>query len=170
MEAVKVVLDTNVVITAAINPFGSSGKVMDLFVGKEVASYTSEAILEELRFKLTSEKFLKHIESRVYALWIYRIFRASSTLVEPAEHFEVSPDPDDNKFFDVVYSAGADVLISLDKRHVLKPRDGERKFSLKGHEFLILTPVEFLEVFKDEVSGKLASSPPPKGETFGRKK
>ncbi|WP_394326664.1 putative toxin-antitoxin system toxin component, PIN family [Thermococcus piezophilus] len=35
-------------------------------------------------------------------------------LVEPAEHFEVSPDPDDNKFFDAVYSARADFLISLD--------------------------------------------------------
>lgn len=143
MEALKVVLDTNVVITAAINPFGSSGKVMDLVVGKKVLSYTSEPILEELRFKLTSEKVLKYLESRVYALWIYRIFRASSILVEPAEHFEVSPDSDDNKFFDVTYSAKADVLISLDKRHVLKLRDGERKFSLKGHEFYVLSPTKF---------------------------
>ncbi|WP_297090786.1 putative toxin-antitoxin system toxin component, PIN family [Thermococcus sp.] len=146
MEALKVVLDANVVIAAAINPFGSSGKVMDLVVGRRVLSYTSEAILEELRFKLTSEKVLKYLESRVYALWVYRIFRASSVLVEPAERFEVSPDPDDNKFFDVVYSAKADFLISLDKRHVLKLRDGKRRFSLKGHEFLILTPAEFLEV------------------------
>jgi putative PIN family toxin of toxin-antitoxin system len=148
MEALKVVIDTNVVITAAINPFGSSGKVMDLVVEKKVASYTSEAILEELRFKLTSEKVLKYIESRVYALWIYRIFRASSTLVEPVEHFEVSPDPDDNKFFDVVYSAKADVLISLDKKHVLKLRDEERTFSLKRHEFYVLTPAEFLELIE----------------------
>ena len=146
MEALKVVLDANVVIAAAINPFGSSGKVMDLVVGRRVLSYTSEAILEELRFKLTSEKVLRYLESRVYALWVYRIFRASSVLVEPAERFEVSPDPDDNKFFDVVYSAKADFLISLDKRHVLKLRDGKRRFSLKGHEFLILTPAEFLEV------------------------
>ncbi len=146
MEAFKVVLDTNVVITAAINSFGSSGKVLDMVVNGAVRSYTSEAILEELRFKLTSEKVLKYLESRVYALWIYRIFRASSVLVEPAEHFDVSPDPDDNKFFDVVYSAKADFLISLDKKHVLKLRDKERRFSLKGHEFLILTPAEFLEV------------------------
>ncbi|NJE02188.1 putative toxin-antitoxin system toxin component, PIN family [Thermococcus sp. JdF3] len=145
MEAFRVVLDTNVVITAAINPFGSSGKVMDLVVGKKVLSYTSEAILEELRFKLTSGRVLKYLESKVYALWIYRIFRASSILVEPAERFDVSPDPDDNKFFDVVYSAGADFLISLDKRHVLKLRNEERRFALNGHEFLILTPAEFLE-------------------------
>ncbi|AJC72726.1 MAG: putative toxin-antitoxin system toxin component, PIN family [Thermococcus sp.] len=129
MEAFKVVLDTNVVITAAINPFGSSGKVMDLVVGKKVLSYTSEAILEELRFKLTSEKVLRYLESRVYALWIYRIFRTSSILVELTERFEVSPDPDDNKFFDVVYSSKADFLISLDKKHVLKLRDEDRKFT-----------------------------------------
>ncbi|WP_148883393.1 putative toxin-antitoxin system toxin component, PIN family [Thermococcus aciditolerans] len=154
MEAFKVVLDTNVVITAAINPFGSSGKVMDLVVGKKVISYTSEAILEELRFKLTSEKVLKYLESKVYALWVYRIFRASSILAEPAKHFEVSPDPDDDKFFDVVYSAKADFLISLDKRHVLKLRDGKRRFSLNGHEFLILTPAEFLEVVERDKSFK----------------
>ncbi|ASJ13161.1 putative toxin-antitoxin system toxin component, PIN family [Thermococcus thioreducens] len=145
MEALKVVLDTNVVITAAINPFGSSGKVMDLVVGKKVLSYTSEPILEELRFKLTSEKVLRYLESRVYALWIYRIFRASSILVEPSEHFDISPDPDDNKFFDVAYSAKVDFLISLDKKHVLKLRDEGRKFVLNGHEFLISTPAEFLE-------------------------
>ncbi len=70
MEALKVVLDTKVVIAAAINPpFRSSGKVMDLVVRGEVLSYTSEAILEELRFKLTSEKVLRYLESRVYALW-----------------------------------------------------------------------------------------------------
>ncbi|NJE60432.1 putative toxin-antitoxin system toxin component, PIN family [Thermococcus sp. 21S7] len=146
MEALKVVLDTNVVITAAINPFGSSGKVMDLVVGKKVLSCTSEAILEELRFKLTSEKVLKYLESQVYALWVYRVFRVSSIIVDPSEHFEVSPDPDDNKLFDVVYSAKAGFLISLDKKHVLKLRDGEKRFVLNGHEFLILTPAEFLEV------------------------
>ncbi|NJF26120.1 putative toxin-antitoxin system toxin component, PIN family [Thermococcus sp. Bubb.Bath] len=148
METLKVVIDTNVIITAAINPFGSSGKVMNLVVEKKVTSYASEVILEELRFKLTSEKVLKYLESRVYALWIYRIFRASSTLVEPAKHFEVSPDPDDNKFFDAVYSSEAAVLISLDKKHVLKLRDGERRFSLNGHEFLILTPAELLELIE----------------------
>ncbi len=146
MEALKVVLDTNVVIAAAINPFGSSGKVLDTVVNRAARSYTSEAILEELRFKLTSEKVLKYLESRVYALWIYRIFRTSSVLVEPVESFEVSPDQDDNEFFNVVYSAGADLLISLDKKHVLKLRDGEKRSFLKGREFLILTPAEFLEV------------------------
>ncbi|WP_297520280.1 putative toxin-antitoxin system toxin component, PIN family [Thermococcus sp.] len=154
MEALKVVVDTNIVIAAAINPFGSSGKVLDMAVNEAIRSYTSEAILEELRFKLTSEKILRYLESRVYALWIYRIFRASSVLVEPTEHFDVSSDSDDNKFFDVVYSAKADFLISLDKKHVLKLRDGERGFSLNGHEFLILTPAEFLElVERDKNSG-----------------
>ncbi len=154
MEALKIVLDTNVVIAAAINPFGTSGKILDMVVDGVIRSYTSEPILKELRFKLMSEKVLRYLESRVYALWIYRIFRASSALVEPAERFEVSPDPDDDKFFDVVYSTRADFLISLEKRHVLKLRDEERKFSLKGHEFLILTPAEFLEVVeRDKNSG-----------------
>ncbi len=145
MEALKVVLDTNVVITAAINPFGSSGKVMDLVVRKKVASYTSEPILEELLFKLTSEKVLRYLESRVYALWVYEVFRRSSVLVNPLEHFSVSLDEDDNKFFDAVYSAKADVLISLDKRHILRLRDGRRKHRLNDHEFYILSPAEFLE-------------------------
>ncbi len=100
---------------------------MDLVVGRKLFSYTSGVILEVLRFKLTSEN------------------HASSLLVEPAERFEVSSDPDDNKFFDVVYSLKAGFLISLDKKHVLKLRDGERRFVLNGHEFLILTPAEFLE-------------------------
>lgn len=150
MEALKVVLDTKVVIAAAINPFRSSGKVMDLVVRGEVLSYTSEAILEELRFKLTSEKVLRYLESRVYALWVYRIFRASSIPVEPDGHFDLSPEPDDDRFFDAVYAAKANFLVSLDKRHVPRLRDGGRKFSLAGHEFLILTPAEFLELVGED--------------------
>ncbi len=146
MEARKVILDTNVVITAAINPFGSSGKIMDLIVEGKVVSYTSEAILKELRFKLTSEKVLRYLESRVYALWVYRVFRASSITVNPMERFDLAPDPGYNKLFNVVYSDGADFLISLDKKHVLRLRDEGRKLILNEHEFLILTPAEFLDV------------------------
>jgi len=53
---------------------------------------------------------------------------------------------------DVVYNAKADVLITYDRRHLLRIRDKEKKFKLEGHEFYILTPKEFIEFYKKKRS------------------
>ncbi|AMM53985.1 putative toxin-antitoxin system toxin component, PIN family [Pyrococcus kukulkanii] len=150
MEKIKTVIDTSVIVAGAINPFGSSGKVIDMAIRNRITSYTSSEILDELRFKLTSEKVTKFLESRIYGLWVYKVFKESSILVKPNKHFHfnVSPDLDDNKFFDVVYVAKAKFLITLDKRHMLKLRGKDKSFSLMDHKFLILTPREFLEHLK----------------------
>ena len=58
MEASKVVVDTNVIIAGAINPYGSSGKILNLVAKHAVISFTSSTLLEELEFKLYHKKVL----------------------------------------------------------------------------------------------------------------
>ncbi|WP_324735249.1 putative toxin-antitoxin system toxin component, PIN family [Thermococcus sp. SY098] len=143
----RVVIDTNVVISAAINPKGKPGKIIDMIMNGEIVSYTSQEILEELGFKLLSEKVLKYIGDASIALDLLLSFSTMSIIVEPKVHFNVSPDTDDNKFFDVVYEAKADYLISGNIRDIINLRNKDREFKLGTHKFKILTPKEFIEDF-----------------------
>lgn len=143
----RVVIDTNVVISAAINPKGKPGKIIDMIMNGEIVSYTSQEILEELGFKLLSEKVLKYIGDASIALDLLLSFSTMSIIVEPKVHFNVSPDTDDNKFFDVVYEAKADYLISGNIRDIINLRNRDREFKLGTHRFKILTPKEFIEDF-----------------------
>ncbi|USH00464.1 putative toxin-antitoxin system toxin component, PIN family [Thermococcus argininiproducens] len=140
----KVVIDTNVIISAAINPKGKPGKIIDMIMDGSVISYTSQEILEELGFKLLSERVLKYIGDASKALDLLVSFSALSILVNPKIHFNVSPDPDDNKFFNVVYEAKADYLISGNIKHIVNLRDENKEFKLGMHRFKILTPGEFI--------------------------
>lgn len=45
----------------------------------------------------------------------------------------------------------AEYLISLDKKHILKLRDDDKKFQLNDYESMMLTPAEFLEIIKLEI-------------------
>lgn len=143
----KVVIDTNVVISAAINPKGKPGKIIDMIMDGKITSYTSQEILEELGFKLLSEKVLKYIGDASTALNLLLSFSTMSVIVEPKIHFNVSPDKGDNKFFDVVYEAKADYLISGNIRNIINLRNRDKEFKLGTHRFKILTPKEFVENF-----------------------
>lgn len=143
----KVVIDTNVVISAAINPKGKPGKIIDMVMDGKIASYTSQEILEELGFKLLSEKVLKYVGDASTALNLLLSFSTMSVIVKPKIHFNVSPDADDNKFFDVVYEAKADYLISGNIRDIINLRNRNREFKFGNHKFKILKPKEFVEEF-----------------------
>jgi|Deesub1362B_J571_1020462.scaffolds.fasta_scaffold00143_54 hypothetical protein len=143
----KVVIDTNVIISAAINPKGKPGKIIDMIMNGDMTSYTSKEILDELGFKLLSEKVLKYIGDASTALSLLLSFSTVSIIVEPKIRFNLSPDPDDNKFFDVVYEAKADYLISENIRDIVNLRNKNKEFKLGTHSFKVLTPAEFLETF-----------------------
>lgn len=143
----KVVIDTNVIISAAINPKGKPGKIIDMIMNGDMTSYTSKEILDELGFKLLSEKVLKYIGDASTALNLLLSFSTVSVIVEPKIRFNLSPDPDDNKFFDVVYEAKANYLISGNIRDIVNLRNKNKEFKLGTHSFKVLTPAEFLETF-----------------------
>lgn len=143
----KVVIDTNVIISTAINPKGKPGKIIDMIMNGDMTSYTSKEILDELGFKLLSEKVLKYIGDASTALNLLLSFSTVSVIMEPKIRFNLSPDPDDNKFFDVVYEAKANYLISGNIRDIVNLRNKNKEFKLGTHSFKVLTPAEFLETF-----------------------
>ena len=116
----RLVLDTNVLVSALLSPSGAPARVLRLWEAEAFELVVSEAILAEYarvlaypriatRLKLTGES----AEELVGAL------RQFSTLVEPDESLQVvAEDPDDDKLLACALAGGAEYVVSGDE-HLL---------------------------------------------------
>jgi uncharacterized protein len=117
MLPLRLVLDTNIVISAALKPQGLQRTVFLLAISKPARLYMSEAILAECRTVLARPdlrirkglqmQFLDLIENRAHFVSPARLVRASS-------------DPDDDKFLECADEARADYLVTGNLRHFPK--------------------------------------------------
>lgn len=115
----KVVLDTNALISATLWPNSSARKTLLLLRGQEARFYTSKAILEEYEQAIRRD-FTEMIESLP---GLIRDIMAISTLAEPSSRLHVvKEDPDDDKIIECAVAAGAEFIITYDS-HLLKLRE-----------------------------------------------
>lgn len=114
MLPLKLVIDTNVVISGALKPNGLERTALifaltppaRLFVSKEiVAEYGEVMSRPELRIPANERKKLLELVG------------ARSRTVEPARKLSVSRDPDDDIFLECAEAAHADYLITGNKKH-----------------------------------------------------
>ena len=110
---IKLVLDTNVVVSAVINEQGSEARVLDLALNKRVTCYVSRPILDEYQGVLSRPRFGL---SRGQVQAILKLIQAASTLIHPTQKITISPDEPDNRFLECAESAKADYLVTGNKR------------------------------------------------------
>ena len=107
----KVVLDTNVLIAAALKG-GLSEQILRLAASRELTLITSEEILKELSKKLLSKFAWKDNEVSLYI----RTLREISEVVSPSTKLDViSKDPDDNKILEAALEGKVDLIVSIDQ-------------------------------------------------------
>jgi putative PIN family toxin of toxin-antitoxin system len=111
VEGKKVVIDVNVFISA----FGWGGKplrVIELLEKGEIRNCISEEILIELCGALAYPKinFPQKLQSDILEFVL-----AHSDIYEIKEHFNITPDPKDNKFTECAFSAKAKFILTGDK-------------------------------------------------------
>lgn len=117
MPRPRVVLDTNVVISAHLNLGGYERFALDLALASKIQLYSSAEILEEYRAVLRRRKFLIHPQLVTASL---RLIEKASKLVQPKHQIAAAPDPEDNKFLECAEAAEADYLVTGNKRHFPK--------------------------------------------------
>lgn len=142
LEKPRVVLDSNVLISAAV--FGGKPReILDLAIKGLIGIAVSDDILDEIKGVLEGKKFQFPMKS-VYAL--IREIEDVAELVEPKERIEAVPeDPGDNRVLECAAESGSNVIISGDS-HLLALRSfGKIK---------ITNPDEFLGWFKKSRRGK----------------
>ena len=136
LEANKVVLDTNIVVSAAISIDGTPAKIFELFLEKKILNHTTQEIIDEIKDVMGRPSL--NI-GREYKKFVLDNFKLNSVIIKPAfKENAVPEDEADNKFINCALSAKADI-VSGDK-HLL------RLGNYKGVN--ILSAKEFLDKFK----------------------
>jgi putative PIN family toxin of toxin-antitoxin system len=132
-ESLRVVLDTNVVVAAAINRQGIPAWTVALGLAAVFTVCYSKEILSEYEEVLTRGKFdLPAKDVRALMTNIKR----SGKAFDPKMQLHLSPDPKDNKFLECAEEAEAHYLVSGNTRH----------FPARHRSTTVVTPREFVTI------------------------
>ena len=137
----RVVLDTNVVVSAMLLPGSIPRRALDKRLD-EGSILISIPVLLEIAEVLTREKFERYVTESERLRFLVALLNETE-LVEITEQIDVCRDPKDNKFLELAICGEADFIITGDDDLLdLDPFRGVR----------IITPRDFLEV---------STQPPP---------
>ncbi|MEP7274593.1 MAG: putative toxin-antitoxin system toxin component, PIN family [Acidobacteriota bacterium] len=117
MSRLRVVLDTNVIVSAVINEPGFEAAILALALAAKIKLYVLPPILSEYEGVLARPKF--RFPLAMVDAFRTRI-RQPSKLVHPRCTVTASPDPRDNMFLECAEEAGADYLFTGNKKHFPK--------------------------------------------------
>jgi hypothetical protein len=118
---IKVVLDTNVLVSALIRN-GKPRALLFEMVRGNAQLILSRGILEELAEVAADDKIRKYVEEEDVTRFL-RIIGSTAKIVTIKSRFkEVKRDPSDDLFLRTAYDGGADYIISGD-RHLLSLKE-----------------------------------------------
>ena len=131
MIPLRLVLDTNIIVSAALKPDGLQRTVLLLALTKPARLYVNEAIVAEYASVLARPelKIRKGLRQQLLQLIKSRCYR-----VAPTKRLHVTPDPDDNIFLECVDAARADYLVTGNQRHF--PRFWKKTKVITSREFI----------------------------------
>lgn len=117
MIPLRLVLDTNIMVSAALKPDGLRRTVLLLALTKPARLYISGAILAEYATVLARPevKIPKGLRQQ-----LLQLIRTHAHHVAPVRRLQVTPDPDDNIFLECADAARADYLLTGNTRHFPK--------------------------------------------------
>jgi putative PIN family toxin of toxin-antitoxin system len=130
----RVVYDTNVIVSAALKPGSLPASLVSLAMTKRVRLFLSPAILAEDEGVLTRPQFrLDPKQAEAF----FRDLRKAGATVRPSQRISAAPDEVDNRFLECALAARADYLLTGNKKHFPFPEYEGTK---------ILNPAEFAQL------------------------
>jgi putative PIN family toxin of toxin-antitoxin system len=129
-----IVLDTNVLVSGLISPFGAPARVLDQIVLGTIQVAFDDRIMDEYR-EVLSRPVFGFSSANVSALLNHIVLSGIHVVPEPLTGDE-APDPGDMPFAEVAVDARADCLVTGNLKHF--------EF-LEDRNIPALTPSEFME-------------------------
>jgi uncharacterized protein len=132
----KIVADTNVLVSGLLNPYGPPGRIVQMVAAGELSFCFDARLLGEYREVLLRPKFAfrpEHVEALLEQVRAGGTSATANPLPRPL------PDPDDEPFLEVAIAGSADYLVTGNPRHYPAAlRQGVR----------VVTPAEFIEILR----------------------
>jgi putative PIN family toxin of toxin-antitoxin system len=129
----RLVLDTNIIVSAAMKPDGLQRTVFLLSITKPARLCLTTAILSEYRDVLSRPRL--HIRKGLQQQFL-QLVKARARFVFPAYKLHVASDPDDNIFLECADAAGADYLVTGNQRHF--PKFWKKTKIITSREFVTM--------------------------------
>jgi putative PIN family toxin of toxin-antitoxin system len=114
LKTVRVVLDTNILISACLKPDGLEAQVVALARSRAVTACVSPEIWNEYEEVLSRPKFTAIRETSALLL---TALRNVAEQVATTQKMEIALDEDDNRFLECAFAGRADYLITGNLRH-----------------------------------------------------
>jgi putative PIN family toxin of toxin-antitoxin system len=133
MLPLRLVIDTNVVVSATLKPEGLQRTTLLLAITKPARFYVSRPILDEYADVLSRPELAIRKGARQQLL---QLIWNNSHIVTPTRRLEVASDPDDNVFLECADAARADYLITGNQKHF--PRFWKKTKIITTREFISL--------------------------------
>jgi uncharacterized protein len=131
MIPLRLVIDTNVLVSAVLKPGGLQRTVFLLATTKPARWYVSDPILQEYTAVLARPELKIRKSLR---LQFIQLIKNHTYSVKPSPLPQVTTDPDDNIFLECADAARADYLVTGNQRHF--PKFWKKTKIIHSREFL----------------------------------
>jgi putative PIN family toxin of toxin-antitoxin system len=131
MIALRLVIDTNIVVSSALKPEGLQRTVVLLALSKPARWYVTDAILSEYAAVLARPELKIRKSLRQQFL---QLIKNKTRVVVPSRLPHATTDPADNIFIECADAARADYLVTGNERHF--PKFWKNTKIISSREFL----------------------------------
>ncbi|MBF0551341.1 MAG: putative toxin-antitoxin system toxin component, PIN family [Deltaproteobacteria bacterium] len=116
-----ILLDTNVVISGLLNPYGASCQILELVINGKLQAVSSRHLIEELRRALEYDRVAGLLARRGWTdvdfdEFCYLFSRVCKLTSDTPPNERICLDSDDDWLFACAEEAGAEYIISGDKK------------------------------------------------------
>jgi uncharacterized protein len=134
---IRVVLDTNIIVSALLQPLGPSAQILMMALGGLLQLCMSGTVYAEYEEVISRPRFKRSPEIIAGAL---QAIREKGLWVRPTERLRVCRDPDDDIFLECAQAAHADYLVTGNLKH----------FPTTWQQTRVVTPRWLLEDFQSK--------------------
>ena len=139
MIPLRIVVDTNILVSAALKPDGLQRTVLVLALTKPSRLYVTKTVLAEYGEVLARPEFKIR---RGLRQQLFQLIKNYAQVVNPARALQVAKDPEDNKFLECADAARADYLITGNHRHF--PTFWKNTKVITSREFISIVAPHFV--------------------------
>jgi putative PIN family toxin of toxin-antitoxin system len=125
---IRVVLDTNIVVSAMLQPLGPPAQVFELAIGGSMQLCISGSIYAEYEEVIRRPRLRRSEEVIAATL---QVIREKGLWVRPVEAISACSDPDDDIFLECAHAARATYLVTGNLKHFPASWPGTRVVSAR---------------------------------------